>query len=136
MQQLLEFLKFADGPSFRKLTIGTGMLFLTSYPIELSEGTSTTASVYQSVVESIGMQLPFTSNQQLTPGILIFPVELEDSVLYIIEAEFGEEQTSGTLQLKDSATGAEIDLVLRGQRAALVLIDKKTKQIVAKYGGF
>jgi len=134
MQQLLEFLRLTDGPSFRQVTLEKGNLFLASYPIELSEGSSSTASVYQSVLESLGIQKPVTSDQLMIPGILSFPVELQDSVLYIIESEFGEEDTSVAIQLKDTATGAVVELVLRGHRAALAVIDKKTKQIVAKYG--
>ena len=35
---------------------------------------------------------------------------------------------------QDSVTGAELKFHLPAQHAALALIDKKTKQIVAKYG--
>ncbi len=42
--------------------------------------------------------------------------------------------SNAPLKLRDPITAAELQLTLPAQRAALAIIDKHTKQIVAKYG--
>jgi hypothetical protein len=134
MQQLVEFLHFGDGHSFHELTLGTGRLFFASYPVELSEGSAATASLYRDLLESVPIQPPFKAGQPIPEGILAYPIELQSSVLYVFASEFGSENGTVPIQLTDGITGASLEIRLPAQRAALVFIDKHTKQIVAKYG--
>jgi hypothetical protein len=62
--------------------------------------------------------------------VLIYPVVLRDSVLYIIESESAEDEE---VIIRDHATGVRLSLRLPALRAALALINKKSG-IVAKYG--
>jgi hypothetical protein len=73
----------------------------------------------------------FDLQSALSPGVLIFPIVLEDSVLYILVSETAADVT---IDLRDKLTGARLSLQLRGQHAALALIGKHSKAIVAKYG--
>jgi hypothetical protein len=134
VQQLLEFLQFGDGHTFHELTLGTGRLFFASYPVELSEGSAATASLYRDLLESLSIQPPFTAGQPIQEGILAYPIELQSSVLYVFESEFGPENVLVPIHLSDGVTGASLEIRLRAQHAALALIDKHSKQVVAKYG--
>lgn len=64
-------------------------------------------------------------------GTLIYRIDLQNSILFVLESEFGEDTK---LRITDAATAAEFSLHLPSQHAALAIIDKQTKQIVAKYG--
>jgi hypothetical protein len=134
MQQALEFLQFGDGHTFHELGWGTGRVFFASYPVELSENSAATASLYHDLLESLSIQPPFTPSQPIQQGVLAYSIELETSVLYVFESEFGPENGLIAIQLNDGITGAPLEIRLPAQHAALAVIDKKTKQIVAKYG--
>jgi hypothetical protein len=60
----------------------------------------------------------------LSPGVLIFPIVLEDSVLYILVSETADDVK---IDLRDKLTGARLRLQLRGQHAALAFIGKHSK---------
>jgi len=131
-QQLLEFLKLEDASSMATSTLGSGKLSWFVYPVELSENLEASTFLYGGAVSFAGIR-PFFSIQPETvrSGILIYPIDLQDSILYTFESEFDRDTD---INLQDAATGAELKLRLPSQRAALALINKKTKQIVAKYG--
>jgi hypothetical protein len=63
--------------------------------------------------------------------VLVFPIVLEDSVLYIMASETGDD---ARVDLRDRITGVRLSLQLPSQHAALALIGKHNKAIVAKYG--
>ena len=67
----------------------------------------------------------------VSPGALIFPIALEDSVFYIMSSESADDTT---IDLRDKATGVVVKLNLPGQHAALAVISKTGKAVVAKYG--
>jgi hypothetical protein len=131
-QKLLEILKFEDGSTVKELVLGNGKLFWAVYPVELSEGSSATASVYQAILHRASITPPFASTSSPFPdGLLIYPVELQDAVLYILESE---SDRNTDISLRDRSTGAELKLRLAAQHSALALVDKRTKAVVAKYG--
>lgn len=131
-QQLLEYLKFADGSAFEETSIGAGKLLWASLPVELSGDASGPRDVYSRVTQLLRIGV---SNEPgvrpLLAGLLIYPIQLENGVMYVIESECAEELD---IDIRDTTTGVPLKLQLPPQRAALALIDKKTKQIVAKYG--
>ena len=89
------------------------------------------AFLYSGVVTTLGLKPVVGPETKLTPGVLVYPVTFEDAVLYIMESEFF---LATDIRLQDPSTGAELKFQLPSQRAVLALIDKKTKQVVAKYG--
>ena len=130
-QQLLEFLNFENGAIGEELSLGQGKLLWSAYPVELAEGSSAAAGDYEKILQRLAINEPFVTTAAAPPGTLIYSIELRDSVLYILESE--SDQTAD-IDLRDALTGAGVKFHLPAQRAALALIDKKTKQIIAKYG--
>jgi hypothetical protein len=130
-QQLLEYLRFDDGPPVQYFPVGRGHLFWASYPIELAETSRASAVLYQQVLERANIPPSIDSSFLFGDNLLINPIDLRGAVLYVLE---NESVTNAGISLRDTATGVELKLDLPSQRAALALIDKKTKQIVAKYG--
>jgi hypothetical protein len=124
-QQLLEFLRFEDGSAEALLTLGKGKLWWSAYPIELSDNLQAAAITY-------GRALGLSDRRfEARPGTLIYPIELEDAVLFVFASEFSQDQE---INIRDEITGAELKFILPSERAALAIIDKKAKQLVTKYG--
>ena len=124
-QQLLEYLKFDDGSAETTVSVGKGKLRLCALPYELADDRQGAASVY-------GVSLELSRARfEIRPATLAYPIELQDAVLYVVESEFGQDQD---INVRDDATGVELKFHLPSQRAALAVIDKRSKQIVAKYG--
>jgi hypothetical protein len=124
-QQLLEFLRFEDGSAEAALSLGKGKLWWCAYPIELSDNLQAAAFTY---ARALGLS---EARFEVRPGTLIYPIELEDAVLFVFESEFSQDQE---INIRDEMTGTELKFKLPSERAALALISKKTKQIVARYG--
>lgn len=129
-QHTLEVLHFADGTPARELTLGTGTLFWDAYPVELAEGPQAAASSYSRVLNRLQLKKPFELSSTIPDGVLAFPVELENGVLYVLESE---SNLDADLSIHDNATGADFKWRLPAQRAAVVVLDRKSKQLVAKY---
>jgi hypothetical protein len=135
-QQNVEYLNFLDDSTFKDVSLGTGQLFWIAYPLELAENYLEVPLFYRAIVQAAGIKpdldvhtswggaLPNTS-------ILIYELQLQDAILYILESEVDRDIDLG---LHHIPTEAVANIHLPKQHAALVLIDKHTKQIVAKYG--
>jgi hypothetical protein len=124
-QQVLECLRFDNGRSTATLSLGKGGFSWFAYPVELAESSQPASSVY-------GGQLQLGSvHSESRPDTLILPIELQDAILYVFESEFAENQN---IDIQDELTGVQLKFQLPSQRAALAILDKHTKQIVAKYG--
>jgi Beta-galactosidase len=130
-QNLVETLRFTDGSSFKEISFGKGRVFWAAYPLEMAVGTDAAAALYSYVAGRVGITPLFDVQSTLSPGMLIFPTVLEDSVLYIISSETAEDSQ---IDIRDRLTGARLQLRLAAQHAALAVISKKTKAVVAKYG--
>jgi hypothetical protein len=130
-QNLVDTLRFKDGKSLKELPYGKGRIFWTADPVELSEGTDAAAALYNYVAGRVGITPMFDSSVPLAPGILVFPTVLQDAVLYVLCSERADDTK---IDLKDKLTGARLILQLGGQHAALALIGKQQKAVMAKYG--
>ncbi len=126
-----EALNFENGESFAELAYGKGKIFWTAYPIELAEGTSGTADVYRYVAQRVGLSPQFELQSPVPAGILIYPTVLDDSVLYVFTSE---NTAPAQITLRDKVTGTQVSFVLPPQRAALALISKDKRAVIAKYG--
>jgi len=130
-QNLVESVRFADGSSFKEISCGKGRIFWAAYPAELAEGTDAAAALYSYVAQKAGISPMFELSSPASPGVMIFPISLEDSMLYIMTSESAED---ATINLRDKSTGVRLSLRLAGQHAALALIGKQKKTVLAKYG--
>jgi hypothetical protein len=130
-QNWLDSLRFDNGSSFKEIAHGKGKIFWTSYPVELATGAQSTADLYTYLASRLNIAPMFTQQSPLPPGVLVFPTVLADSVLYVMISDAAND---AAINLRDQASGAQITFSLRAEHAAIALVSKKEKKIVAKYG--
>jgi Beta-galactosidase len=133
-QQLLEYVKFRDLATLKQITLEKGRVYWSAFPAELSDGSVAASDLYLKVVASIGIASKFGNLNRVSHGLLLYPIELQDGVLYVFESEEDQNIAIREVQFSDDITGAKLDIPIPAGRAVMALIDKKTKQIVAKYG--
>ncbi len=131
MQNLVECYRFGDGTTLKEIPVGSGRLFWTAYPVELAEGTDAAAAVYAYVAGRAGVSPLFDSAVPVPRGVLVYPIVLEDAVLYVMASEGAGD---AKLDIRDRTTGARLRVNLAGQRGALALVGKREKAVLAKYG--
>ena len=73
----------------------------------------------------------FDLQSTLSPGVMVYPIVLEDSVLYVIVSDNAEDTK---VDFRDGSTGVRLVLNLGAERAALALIGQKEKNLLGKYG--
>ena len=73
----------------------------------------------------------FSLTSPLPSGVLVFPTMLADSVLYVLVSDSAND---ASINVRDQATGVSLALTLPAEHAAVAVIGKKEKKIVAKYG--
>ena len=130
-QNWLDSLRFDDGSTLKEIPRGKGRIFWTSYPVELSEGLHSTADLYAYVTTSLHIPPMFTQQSPVPPGVLVFLTVLADSVLYVMVSDSAND---ANISLRDQATDVPLAFTLPAEHAAIVVIGKKEKKVVAKYG--
>jgi hypothetical protein len=130
-QFVLESLRFEDGSNWQEVSEGQGKIFWSSYPVELADGLVPASDVYRYVAAALKLKPAFETLSPIPSNVLVYVTELQDSVLYIVEAEYDEDTQ---LDLRDAITGARLTLKLPALHAAMALIDKHQKSVVAQYG--
>jgi len=130
-QSWLEMMRFDDGSSFKTISHGAGRVFWAAYPVELAEGLESAEALYSFVLRQVGLAPRYELKSKISPGVLIYPIELEGAVLYVMESEIN---ASTDVDLRDMPTGVEIALHLAPQRAALAVISKSSRAITARFG--
>jgi len=130
-QTWLDALHFADGSTLKEIPYGKGRIFWAAYPVELAEGTEPAADLYAYVAGRIGITPAFDLQSNVSPGVLIYPTVLEHSVMYVMVSDAAEDSK---IDLRDKLTGARLSLLLPAQHAAIAVIGKREKNVVAKYG--
>lgn len=130
-QNMLDSMVFADGSTLKEVPYGKGRIFWAAYPVELSEGLDAPAALYAYVAGRVGITPMFDTQAPLSPGVLVWPTVLQDSVMYVLLSDNAED---AKVELRDKLTGARIAFTLTGQRAAIAVVSKQQKAVVAKYG--
>lgn len=130
-QSWLEALRFADGSTLKEISLGKGRVYWAAYPIELAEGSDAAAELYTYVAGRAGLTPVFELQTPLSPGVLVYPTVLDDSVLYVMTSDSADEKK---IDLRDKLTGVRLSLQLPSGHAALAVIGKKQKSIIVKYG--
>jgi hypothetical protein len=126
-----EALNMENGETFVEILHGKGKIFWAAYPVELAEGHSGTAEAYEYVAQRAGITAQFELQSPIPGGVLIYPATFEDSVLYIFTSENAAPTQIG---LRDKLTGTQLSFVLQPGRAAVALVSKDKRAIIAKYG--
>ena len=130
-QNWLDSLRFDDGTTLKEISHGKGKIFWSSYPVELAEDLDPSKDLYTYVVKRVGIPAIFSSKSDIPAGVLVYPTVLADSIMYVIVSDSGDD---ATINIRDESTGVTLAFRLRRERAAMAVIDKKQKKIVAKYG--
>jgi hypothetical protein len=130
-QNWLDSLRFDDGSSFKETPHGKGLIFWTAYPVELAENAQATSELYSYIATRLNISPMFTTQSPLPPGVLVFPTVLADSVLYVFVSDSANDTA---ISLRDQATGAPLAFSLPAEHAAIAVVGKKEKKVVAKYG--
>jgi hypothetical protein len=130
-QNWLDSLRFDDGATLKEIPHGKGRIYWAAYPVELSENLKSTADLYAYVTTRLNLLPAFTTQSAIPAGILVFPTFLEDSLLYVLISDSADDTK---INLRDRATGASLAFTLRAEHAAIAVIGKKEKKIVASYG--
>ncbi len=130
-QFALEALRFDDGSTWKETALGKGKIFWSSYPAELAEGLDPAVALYGYVSAALKIKPMFELQSPLPSSILVYSTELQDSLLYILESENADDTQ---IDLRDTVTGVRLTLKLPAQRAAIALIGKHEKAVLAQYG--
>jgi len=130
-QNWLDSIRFEDGATLKEVPHGKGRIYWAAYPVELAENLQATAGLYAYVTARLGLTPSFSDNSQIPSGILIFSTPLADSILYVLISDSAKE---AKINIRDQATGVPLVLSLPAQHAAIAVIGKKEKRVVARYG--
>lgn len=130
-QNSLDSLRFDDGSTLAEIHHGKGLIFWAAYPVELAESLQSTSDLYSYIASRLNIAPMFSLTSPLPSGVLVFPTMLADSVLYVL---ISDSANDASINVRDQATGASLTLLLPGEHAAIAVIGKKEKKIVAKYG--
>jgi len=108
--------------------VGRGRVIWSPLPVELAEEVEPTAACYAAAMKAAGLRPAITSDAG--SGVLIHPARYSDAVLYTLLSEKpGDDRVAFT----DNAAGVSLNVGLRGGRAALVLVNRATRRVIADY---
>ncbi len=130
-QNWLDSYRFDDGSTLKEFSHGKGRIFWAAYPVELAEKLQAPAELYSYVAAQLKIAPPFSSSAPLSPGVLVFPIELADSILYVLVSDT---DTASDISIRDQATGVPLAVHLPAEHAAMALIGKKERKTLVKYG--
>jgi len=130
-QNWLDSLRFDDGSTFKEIPRGKGRIFWASDPVELNENSESIAALYAYVANRVNIAPAFTTPSPLPAGVLAFPTALADSILYVFVSDSASDTA---VNLRDQATGAQLSFTLPAEHAAIAVVGRKEKKVVAKYG--
>jgi hypothetical protein len=130
-QNWLDSLRFEDGSTLKEIPHGKGRIFWAAYPVELAEDLPSTAQLYSYVAARLNIVPAFSTQAALPSGVLVFPTALADSILYVLISDSAD---NATINIRDEATGLQLSIPLAAQHAAIAVIGRKEKSVVAKYG--
>ncbi len=128
----LEGLAWKDrSQTIQQTSFGKGKIFWVAYPVEAARNLNAAAEVYREVFTELGIEPSFEVHSPLSPGVLIYSIQLQEAFLYVMVSDSAED---AEIDLRDKTTGTVLKLHLASQRAALALIRKQDGAVIAKYG--
>jgi hypothetical protein len=130
-QNVLDSLRFENGSTLEEIPHGKGRIFWAAYPVELAEDLQSTADLYAYVATRLNIAPVFTAQSPLPRGVLVFPTVQTDSVLYVL---VNDSANDAAINIRDQATTVPLALTLPAEHAAIAVIGKKEKKVIAKYG--
>ena len=110
---------------------GRGKIFWSAFPVELAEDLESVAGLYAYVTAKLNIKANFELRAPAPPGVLIAPIEMEDSILYVMASDQGEDVE---LDIRDALTGTAFSVPLHAQHAAIAVVSKKDKTVAGRFG--
>lgn len=130
-QSWLESLHFNSGEEMQEISYGSGRIFWAAYPVELAQGAMPAAELYSMVLKAVGAEPLFELKSSVSSGVLIYPIMLDDSVLYVMVSETDQDID---IDLRDKTTNGVLKFKLPAGHSALAFIRQSDGGIAAKYG--
>jgi hypothetical protein len=130
-QNWLDSLRFNDGSTMKEVPHGKGHIYWAAHPVELAEDLQSAAELYSYVAARLNIAPPFTSAAPLPSGVLVFPTVMADSILYVFVSDSDQD---AAINIRDQAIGVPLAFHLPAQHAAIAVIEKKDRRVVARYG--
>ncbi len=112
----------------RTIPMGAGKVIWCPLPVEVGSESAPVAALYRYALKQSGVA-PVFSIERADPSVLIRPSVFEECVLYTMISESGEHKR---IALTHRENGARISVTLPPQRAAQVLIERKSGRIVGQ----
>ena len=112
----------------RTVPMGAGKVIWCPLPVEVGSESAPVAALYRHALKQAGVA-PVFSVEAADPAVLIRPSVFEQCVLYTVISESGEHKRVALTHLEN---GARITVTLPPQRAAQVLMDRKSGRIVGQ----
>ncbi len=129
-QTYLEALDTSDRLSLHELEHGRGRVLVTNFPVELASGYNAVFALYRWALALSGVKSPFVGTLP-SPGVLVRATHFRDALLYAFVSESGRDES---LAFKDEETGASFNFVLPALRSKVVLMDRASKKVRARFG--
>jgi hypothetical protein len=130
-QNWLDSVHFDDGSTLKEMAHGKGRVYWCAYPVELAEEMQPASDLYSFVASRANIVPRFTTQAPVPTGVLVFPTELADSILYVLISDCDQD---AAIKVRDEETGAILAFGLQAQHAAIALIGKKERRVLTKFG--
>jgi len=112
----------------RTVPMGAGKVIWCPLPIEVGSESAPVAALYRYALKQAQVA-PVFSVESVNPAVLIRPSIFENSVLYTMISESGQHER---VALTHAENGARIAITLPPQRAAQVLLDRKSGRVLGQ----
>jgi hypothetical protein len=130
-QNWLDSVHFDDGSTLKEMVHGKGRIYWSAYPVEFAEELQSASDLYSFVASRLNIAPSFTVQAPIPTGVLVFPTVLADSILYVLVSDCNQDTA---INIRDDATSVVLAFGLRAQHAAIAVVGKKERRVVAKYG--
>jgi len=129
MQRIEKAIVGASGSSAKAMymQMGSGFLVRSMLPLELGDSMPALVAFYQFALAKARVAPIFTASPR-TPGVLILPSVFRDVVLYTFVSEMDRDTSMLVTHLESRS---RFNVIVRAQRTAMVLIDRKTGKVLA-----
>ena len=110
------------------LSHGRGKIIWSPLPVEISDSVEPCVALYEYALKEAGLSPVFTVEKK-DPSVLILPNVFKESILYTCVSECDRDSE---VRLTDKETKTAVTVAVPAQRVALVFLNRKTGEILAK----
>jgi hypothetical protein len=132
-QTRVEKAAFEDdaAPHVARFPLGRGALLFAPIPVELAHEEDAAAVLYRHALAAAGLVAPVEVEDD-DPGVLVHVARYGNASLFTVVSEMGRPRD---VRWRDRESGARFEVRLASGRAALVLAERRSGRVLARYGG-